>query len=193
MNHAYASIALFEVQSDKVAIATLSVTTEECVLSGGWLLPLSNLADVKNVLTDKLTLPASTNDETKALIVNLKLNVVNFSDFLRDAGLESKIAIEQYEEFKAEQPGKRKNLVVPDFYSWPSKIDVLDPKTELKKINMQESISGTAPEMEQVLAAARLVKFFVEKWISDETERSNRKFVQGEAKLSTPLPLSWMH
>jgi hypothetical protein len=193
MNHAYASIALFEVQSDKVAIATLSVTTEECVLSGGWLLPLSNLADVKNVLTDKLTLPASTNDETKALIVNLKLNVVNFSDFLKDAGLESKIAIEQYEEFKAEQPGKRKNLVVPDFYSWPSKIDVLDPKTELKKINMQENISGTAPEMEQVLSAARLVKFFIEKWISDETERSNRKFVQGEAKLSTPLPLSWMH
>jgi hypothetical protein len=193
MSHAYASIALFEVQSDKVAIATLSVTTEECVLSGGWLLPLSNLADVKNVLTDKLTLPASTNDETKALIVNLKLNVVNFSDFLKDAGLESKIAIEQYEEFKAEQPGKRKNLVVPDFYSWPSKIDVLDPKTELKKINMQENISGTAPEMEQVLSAARLVKFFIEKWISDETERSNRKFVQGEAKLSTPLPLSWMH
>lgn len=193
MNYAYASIALFEVQSDEVAIATLSVTTVECVLSGGWLLPLSNLADVKNVLTDKLTSPASANDETKALIVKLNLNVVNFSDFLKDAGLESKIAIEQYEEFKAEQPGKRKNLVVPDFYSWPSKIDLLDPKTELKKINMQENISGTAPEMEQVLSAARLVKFFIEKWISDETERSNRKFVQGEAKLSTPLPPSWMH
>jgi len=191
MNASYASIALFEVQSNQVSISTLSVTTEECVLSGGWILPLTNLENIKNVLTDKLTLPTSTNDETKALTLELDLKVVNFSDFLRDASLESKIATEQYEEFKAEQPGKRKKLVIPDFYSWPSKIDVLNPKEELKKIKLQENISGTAPEMEQVLSAARLVKFFIDKWLSDEAERSNRKFVQGEAKRATPLPTSW--
>lgn len=191
MNASYASIALLEVKSNQVAISTLSVTTEECVLSGGWILQRTNIADVKNVLTDKLILPTSINDETKELSLELDLKIVSFEDFLREAQLESKIAIEQYEEFKAEQPGKRKNLVIPDFYSWPSKIDVLKPKEELKKINLQENISGTAPEMEQVLSAARLVKFFIDKWLADESERSNRKFVQGEAKRATPLPTSW--
>ena len=161
------------------------------MLSGGWILQRTNIAEVKNVLTDKLILPTSINDETKELSLELDLKIISFEDFLRDAQVESKIAIEQYEEFKAEQPGKRKNLVVPDFYSWPSKIDVLKPKEELKKINLQENISGTAPEMEQVLSAARLVKFFIDKWLADESERSNRKFVQGEAKRATPLPTSW--
>lgn len=191
MNASYASIALFEVQSTQVAISTLSVTTEECVLSGGWILSLSNLSAIKNVLTDKLTLPTSTNNETNALILELDLKIVSFSSFLHDAGLESKIAIEQYQAFKAEQPGKRKKLVIPDFYNWPDKIDVMHPKVELKKIKLQENILGTDPGMEQVLSAARLVKFFIDKWLSDEAERSNRKFVQGKAKLVTPLPTSW--
>jgi len=191
MNASYASIALFEVQSTQVAISSLSVTTEDCVLSGGWILPLSNLSKIKNVLTDKLTLPTSTNDETNALILELDLKVVSFSSFLHDAGLESKVALEQYQAFKAEQPRKRKKLVIPDFYNWPDKIDVLHPKEELKKIKLQENIVGTAPEMEQVLSAARLVKYFIDKWLSDEAERSNRKFVQGDAKRATPLPTSW--
>ena len=193
MSASYASIALLEVESSQVAISTLSVTTEECVLSGGWVLPLSNMSDIRNVLTEKIALLTNAKKETLALASELNLKLVKFSDFLQEAKLESKFAVEQFELFKAEQPGKRKKLVKPDFYDWPNEIDVLHPKDELKKVKLQESILGTDPEMEQVLSASRLVKFFVDKWLSDENERSNRKFVQGEAKQSTPLPNSWMY
>lgn len=191
MSTSYAGLATYEVQSNQVAISTLSVTNEECVFSGGWVLAIVNYDDIKNILTDKLTLPVSKNIETKKLEKDLGLKSVSFTDFFKEATLESKIASEQYEAFKAENPGKRKKLVVPDFYAWPENIDVLQPKVELKKLNLRETIAGTDPAMEQVLSAARLVKFFVDKWLSDESERSNRKFVQGEAKQATALPTSW--
>lgn len=193
MRPSYAGIALLEVQSNQVAVSTLSVTTEACVLSGGWVLPISNNSDIRNVLAEKIALLANLNKETLALAKELNLKLVNFSDFLRDARLETIVALEQYEIFKAEQPAKRKKLVKPDFYEWPAQIDILHPKVELKKVKLQESILGTDPAMEQVLSAARLVKFYVDKWLSDESERCNRKFVQGEAKQSTPLPISWMN
>jgi hypothetical protein len=191
MNASYSSLAIYEVKSHQAAISTLSVTNEECVLSGGWVIPITNSDEIKNILTDKLTIPVSMNTETKKLEKDLGLKSVSFTDFFKEAALESKIAAEQYEAFKAENPGKRKKLVAPDFYVWPEDIDVLQPKVELKRLNLRESISGTAPAMEQVLSAARLVKFFVDKWLSDESERSNRKFVHGEAKQATPLPTSW--
>jgi hypothetical protein len=91
MNASYASIALLEVKSNQVAISTLSVTNEECVLAGGWVLALSNRSGIKNVLAEKIAIPTSPNSETSALVAELNLKLVKFSDFLSDAKIESTV------------------------------------------------------------------------------------------------------
>ena len=100
---------------------------------------------------------------------------------------------EELEEFKAADVKKRKNLVLPDFYDWPSDVDLNRSSDFLESLGMVGDIEGTAIEMKNVMPAARLVKFLVDKWLSDEAERKSKKFVTGKEAEITILPTCWLN
>ena len=54
-------------------------------------------------------------------------------------------------------------------------------------------IAGTANEMKKVMPAARLTKFYIDNWLSDESERKSKKFVNDEESEITVLPKCWLN
>jgi hypothetical protein len=118
--------------------------------------------------------------------------VLATKDFFVEAARDVELGIQRFEEFKAEDMKKRKNLVVPDFYNWPSDVDLNKSSEVLESLGMAGNIEGTATAMSNVMPAARLIKFFVDKWLSDEAERKSKKFVIGKEAEITILPTCWL-
>jgi hypothetical protein len=111
---------------------------------------------------------------------------------LSDAKKAAEEALVAYEAFKSEDPTKRKKLVAPDFYNWPSDVDFGLSATYLESIGKMATPGATPDKFKKTLAAARLVKHLIEMWHLDEQERNNRKYVEGEQAKMTILPESWL-
>ena len=194
MSTMYSSLAIFQfVPQGEIAIAALSVTTEDCVVSGAWILSIKKIDQIKLILSNRLVLTLGRSQKDIELISKLNLSEISFSEFFREARLDVVEAIEIYENYKSMDPKKRKNLVKPSFFDWPKNIDFSKSSSLLEDYGIPGSIQGTDPKFENVLSAARLTKFYIDKWRSDENERSSRRYVEGEKAASTILPKVWLH
>ena len=193
MNESYSSLAIVEALNlNEIAISGISVTQESCVLSGGWLLASDNHSEISDVLGSKLLITVG---NRAALEQTLKMSgntEVNFRDFLMEAKQEVDMGWKLFEEFRAEDPKKRKNLVEPNFFDWPEKVDLNNAASELEEFGLMKKIQGTDPKFEKVLAAARLTKFLIEKWLNDESERKSKKYYGGVDPDISVLPKVWM-
>lgn len=188
----YASIAIVEIlNGSRIAISSISVTRTEISLSGGWTFELNNKKDIESVLSNKVIINLSNKADFKELVPSGVARVSTFSDFLSSANKEAEIALNDFYTYQQADLNKRKKIVPPSFFSWPQEVDLKAIETELKKFGLQEKIVGTDPEMQGVLSAARLLKFFIQKWQSDEQSRSNRKYVVGDSAKVTILPPSF--
>jgi hypothetical protein len=189
----YASIAIVEVHSnDSVTIESISVTEGECVLSGAWDFEITDNEKIHNVLSGKMVIPIGEKKLIEKLSLKGEIVVIDPAPFLRDAKNAAEEALMAYETFKSEDPTKRKKLVAPDFYDWPSSVDFSLSATYLESIGKMATPSGTPDKFKRTLAAARLVKHLIEMWHLDEQERNNRKYVEGEQAKITILPESWL-
>jgi len=188
----YASIAVVEiVDSAEIAISSISVTQSEVSLSGGWTFELNNKKDIQNVLSNKILINLSGSSTLETLVPQAKSQVSTFKDFLLSAKLEADVATQGFLEYQQADLNKRKKVVPPNFFEWPSEINLKEIGAELKRFGLQEKIVGTDKAMHGVLSAARLLKFFIQKWQSDEQSRSNRKYVIGDLAKVTILPPSF--
>lgn len=188
----YASIAIVEIlNGSRIAIISISVTRTEVSLSGGWTFELNNKKDIESVLSNKVIINLSNKADFIELVPSGVARVSTFSDFLSSANNEAETALSDFYTYQQADLNKRKKIVPPSFFSWPSEVDLKEIETELKKFGLQEKIVGTDPEMQGVLSAARLLKFFIQKWQSDEQSRSNRKYVVGDSAKVTILPPSF--
>ena len=193
MTNTYASLNIIEiVDSSKLVISKISVSSEGCVLSGGWVLDLDDSEQIGLVISQSRVLTIGSASELSPVITRYGLRVLSTKDFFLEAARDVQLGIQRFEEFKAEDIKKRKNLVLPDFYNWPSDIDLNRSSEVLEGLGMAGAIEGTATEMGNVMPAARLVKFFVDKWLSDEAERKSKKFVTGKEAEITILPTCWL-
>ena len=193
MNKQYSSIAVFDVTPDsKVAIAAISVTPNEVVLSGAWVFSQSNKAEISLVLSDRLAIPLSIDAEKLFTEKALGYKKVSLSDFFSEAEIDAKIGLKAFQEFKDEDPKKRKNLVQPTFFEWDEAPNLLQAASVLSSLGITDRYDGTATEMLSVFAAARLVQFYIMKWHEDESSRAGRKYVEGTDAEITILPRSWM-
>lgn len=189
----YASIAIVEVHpDDSVTIESISVTEGECVLSGAWDFEITDNEKIQNVLSGKKIIPIGEKKSIERLSLKGEIIVIDPAPFLRDAKKAAEEALVAYEVFKSEDPTKRKKLVAPDFYNWPSDVDFDLSATYLESIGKMATPSGTPDKFKKTLAAARLVKHLIEMWHLDEQERNNRKYVEGEQAKMTILPESWL-
>ena len=193
MTNTYASLNIIEiVDSSKLVVSKISVSSDGCVLSGGWVLDLDDSEQIGLVIAKSRVLAIGSASELSPVIKKYGLRVLATKDFFLEAARDVKLGIQRFEEFKAEDIKKRKNLVVPDFYDWPSDVDLNKSSNVLETLGMVGAIEGTAAEMRNVMPAARLIKFFVDKWLSDEAERKSKKFVTGKEAEITILPTCWL-
>lgn len=192
MSNTYSTLAILQfVTSEKVAVAAISVTAEDAVISGAWVLPVEDSAKIKLVLSNRRILRIGKSQQEIDLISTLDLKEINFADFLIEARSDVKEALDIYESYKAQDPKKRKDLVKPKFFEWPINVDLSASISLLEEYGMRGVIQGTDPEFRDVLAAARLTKFYIDNWRFDESERSSRKYVDGDQAITTILPAVW--
>ncbi len=209
----YASIAVIDLQdSGVVAIETISVTRDECNLSGAWLLKSFDQEKIENLLSDKLLVLLGTNQDSVKKLTKYTKNQVLVSEFLNEAKAEADEAMRLYGQFKVTnekdyaaymsiKPAERKllpkvtkkNLIEPTFSNWPSRLDLSESESEMAKLGKLSQIDGTPTEMRKVLAASRLIQMLVYMWKLDETERVSRQYVKDEIAVETILPLAWLN
>lgn len=197
MNRQYSSIAIFDLAEDsKIAISVISVisvTPNEVVLSGAWVLPQNNKIDISLILSNRLAIPLSPEAEKLFSEKEFEFRKVSLSDFFSEAKDDAKSGLQSFNQYKDQDPKKRKNLVEPGFYDWNEAPNLLQAPWILNSLGMTDQYEGTAPEMRPILAAARLVQFFIVKWHSDELARTGRKYVDGTDAELTILPRSWVN
>lgn len=194
MSNTYASLNIIEIyKSSKICVSKISVSPEGCVLSGGWVFDLEESNKIGQVMSRSKVLTIGSTSDLSPLVKKYDLRVLTPRDFFLEAANDVKLAIQRFEEFKLEDIKKRKNLVAPDFFDWPTDIDLNKSTEVLESLGIVGTIQGTAPEMKNVMPAARLVKYFVDKWLSDEAERKSKKFVIGREAEITILPTCWLN
>lgn len=208
----YASIAIVEVLEDnRVAIEAVAVTQDICELAGAWLLEAPTQEQINEIIGGRLTLFTGNGNLSSNLEVIYSSASVRLSDFISEAKRDADLAILSYEqymlrnqsdyaEYMAVKPVDRKlipkvvkkQLIAPEFFSWPEISALKSQRDYLTKIGKLSEIDGTAEGFQNVLTTARLVKFFIEKWRLDELERLNRLYVLDQASEITILPSIWL-
>lgn len=193
MSSQYASVAIFDLgPANKVSISVISVTPNEVVLSGSWVLEQHQDNEISLILSDRLAIPLTKATESAYPEKKYGYTKVSLSDFFVEARLDAASSLEAFNQYRNEDLKKRKNLVPPFFYDWSAPPDLLEAEGILGSLGIPGTYEGTALEMKRVLAAARLVLYFISKWQNDETARSGRKYVDGAEAQITILPRKWM-
>lgn len=193
MSSQYASVAIFDLgPANKVSISVISVTPSEVVLSGSWVLEQHQDNEISLILSDRLAIPLTKATESAYPEKKYGYTKVSLSDFFVEARLDAASSLEAFNQYRNEDLKKRKNLVPPFFYDWSTPPDLLEAEGILGSLGIPGTYEGTALEMKRVLAAARLVLYFISKWQNDETARSGRKYVDGAEAQITILPRKWM-
>lgn len=193
MSSQYASVAIFDLgPANKVSISVISVTPSEVVLSGSWVLEQHQDNEISLILSDRLAIPLTRATESAYPEKKYGYTKVSLSDFFVEARLDAASSLEAFNQYRNEDLKKRKNLVPPFFYDWSTPPDLLEAEGILGSLGIPGTYEGTALEMKRVLAAARLVLYFISKWQNDETARSGRKYVDGAEAQITILPRKWM-
>jgi hypothetical protein len=193
MSSQYASVAIFDLSpANKVSISVISVTPTEVVLSGSWVLEQQQDNEILLILSDRLAIPLTTETELAFPEKKYGYAKVSLTDFFVEARADAALSLEAFNQYRNEEPKKRKNLVPPLFFDWSTPPDLAEAEKILGSLGIQGTYEGTAPEMKRVLASARLVLYFISKWQNDEAARSGRKYVDGTEAEITILPRKWM-
>ena len=194
MSSKYSSIAIFDLSpNERVAISTISISSEEVSLSGAWVFPTDQVQDISLVLSGRLAIPLSDAASKKFSESIFQFKTVSLDDFFLEAKRDAKAGLESFDSYKNEDLKKRKNLVSPIFFDWQDAPDLRQSSSYLETQGLLQGYEGTSPEMENVLSAARVVKFLIERWQSDENARSGRKYVDGQQAEMTILPTAWLN
>lgn len=189
----YRSIAVVEIQPDNnVSIETLAISEKECTLSGAWEFEIEQLEEIQNVINGRLVLTISNRAEFKKFISDPSIVYLDIDEFIAEAKKAVEDAIHSLEEFKLKDLNKRKKLLTPEFFDWPDNIDFNSSIEILERMGKMSTPHNTPLRMRKILAASRLLKFLIEMWHSDELERKNRRYLNGDAAAITILPNCWL-
>jgi hypothetical protein len=193
MKNYYASIVVVEIHAnERITIESISVSKNECVLSGAWNLSLTEKLKVSDIISGKLIIALGNEALTEKILAKEELKFLDLKSFLKEASKAAHDAMAAYEVFKSEDLKKRKNIVEPSFFDWPETLNLNDSAEYFESLGKMSAPDSTPSEMKKTLSAARLVKFLIERWQMDEQERVNRKYVEGAEAEITILPTVWL-
>ena len=208
----YASIAIVEfLSAEKIAVEVVSITPEMCELSGAWLVERNNLDQLTQIVTGRLLIFIGDKSKQESNVVLQTTSEVNLQEFIDEAKADATSAIEAFGEYVSQNEREylaymslkladrkllpkvvKKKLALPEFYEWPESIGINSAEEVLTSIGKLGEISGTDKDIRKVLAGGRLVKHLIDKWRSDEIERSNRLYVIDSEAIVSILPTSWL-
>ncbi len=189
----YAALAIVEMTNDgKIIIESLSVSRKEVILSGAWNFSMQETESIKRVLTGSFLLLLGEEKRLRDLLGDSEYVYLEMQPFIEEAKFAAKEAAISFDSYKADSPLKRNKLVAPEFYNWPDSVNLNNATEILQSMGKLATPLGTLNEMKRIIAAARLLRYLIDKWHSDEQERNNRKYIQGNEADITILPKAWL-
>ena len=208
----YASVAIVEfLDKGRTAVEVVSVTPETCELSGAWLVEGNNLDQLTQIVAGRLLIFIGDKSKQESNVVLQTTSEVNLQEFIDEARADATSAIEAFGEYVSQNEREylaymsikladrkllpkvvKKKLALPEFYEWPESIGINSAEEVLTSIGKLGEILGTDRDIRKVLAGGRLVKHLIDKWRSDEIERSNRLYVTDSEAIVSILPTSWL-
>ena len=87
----------------------------------------------------------------------------------------------------------KKKLEPTNYHSWNLTFDEKDPKATIRQLGKRESISGTPKEMEVLITTSWLVRYLLDRWRADESDRTSRDYLDSSYLEFQILPESWMN
>jgi len=87
----------------------------------------------------------------------------------------------------------KKKLEPMNYHSWNLTFDEKDPKATIRQLGKRESISGTPKEMEVLITTSWLVRYLLDRWRADESDRTSRDYLDSSYLEFQILPESWMN
>ena len=208
----YASVAIVEfLDTERFAIEVVSVTPETCELSGAWLVEGNNLDQLTQIVAGRLLIFIGDKSKQENYVALQTASEVNLQEFIDEARADATSAIQAFGEFVSQNERAylaymsikladrkllpkvvKKKLALPEFYEWPETIAINSAEEVLTSMGKLGEILGTDRDIRKVLAGGRLVKHLIDKWRSDEIERSNRLYVTDSEAIVSILPTSWL-
>ncbi len=208
----YASVAIVEfLDAERIAVEVISVTPETCELSGAWLVEGNNLDQLNQIIADRLLIFIGNKYLQVDYAARQAASLVSLQEFIDEARADVTSATRAFVEYVSQNEREylaymsikvadrkllpkvvKKKLAHPEFYEWPETISLNSAEEALTSLGKLGKISGTDEDMRNVLASARLIKHFIDKWRSDEIERSNRLYVLGHEAEVSILPKNWL-
>lgn len=206
----WANLAVIDIAPNGgCSLETLFVTDEETALTGAWYFEDKSDPDISLLIQDRLVLkvdPAVNFDFKK-----YQTSEVHLNDFVEDARVRTLESVrifdhyvtmreEEYKAYMAIPPAERKALpkVVKRkfepfyFNDWSFQVDLKNPAKTLEQLGKRSLIDGTPKEMFKVNTFSRLIKYLLEKWKEDESERFARKFMDESFQEFKILPETWL-
>jgi hypothetical protein len=188
----YASIAVVDnCASGSVAIETISIEESGATLAGAWVLEITENNDIENILSNRLLL--AMNAESEALLTKFGFwATINIDTFLQDAVFLSGETLGRFNAYVSANPKKRNKLVEPSLMKWPSIFNLEQSGAVLESLGKQKYPENTPVNFRKTLAASKLLKLLIDSWLSDEEERTSRKFLGIDPNWIRLLPPSWL-
>lgn len=187
------ALAIIEMTKDgRIVIESLSVSKKEVILSGAWDFSIQETESIKGVITGSLLILLGEQKRLRDFFGDSEYVYLEMQPFIEEAKFAAKEAAISFDSYKADSPLKRNKLVAPEFYNWPDSINLNNAVEILESMGKLSIPLGTPNEMKRIIAAARLLRFLIDKWHSDEQERNNRKYIQGNEADITILPKAWL-
>lgn len=208
----HATIAILEkIHDSNVAVWKISVTEDGADLSGAWVFKDEEFKSSFGNLNCDFVIGVENNLGDKELIDQIDAQRIDLNEFLNEASADVELGMANYAKFVTESEQKysqymaiepsarkllpkvqKKQLVPPEFKIWPKKFDLRQSIKFLEENGKAGLARAEKPELSNVLAAARVIQLFIQMWQSDEIERKNRIYINGESAEVTILPRTWL-
>ena len=208
----YASLVLIDqIGKKEIAVWAISVTSTNVELSGAWVLAKEDSETFKQIISGRLILLVDKSWQADEFLAGNLDSIVELSDFLKEAKNEAESALVTFNKFVLENERKykeymaieknsrnllpkisKKKLATPEFFDWPEKFTIDQSKKYLESKGKFGSVGLASNNLDNVLIATHCVQYFISMWQSDEVERKNKVYIEGEAANVTILPKIWL-
>jgi hypothetical protein len=208
----YASLVLIDqLKSEKIALWTVSVTSDSAELTGAWVVEKNDSHTLEQIISGRLILQLGKAWQVDENLAGHSSRIVELSDFIREAKNEADSALIKFGEFVLKNEDKykeymaidkegrkllpkvsKKQLAKPEFFDWPPDLTLNNSRTYLESKGKFGLVSVASNELANVLISARCLQFLISMWQNDETERRNKVYIEGQAAAVTILPRTWL-
>lgn len=188
-NSVLEQVAVVHIESRFIHIETISVQASGAVLAGAWSIGISEIEKISGILDGKNVIPIT--PESRKFVNNIQeLKFPSLDDFLIEAKASAENTLEAFNKHIESDP-KKKTLVTPSISSWPESVDLANSVGVLRFIGGQQVPANSPEEFVPTLAASMVLRYYINAWLKDESERVSRTYLKLAPDFVRLVPDSW--